>query len=59
VKYFIAFHVPNTILLHQLQVAESRMIYAEDKEAEVKLLERSVEELECTVNVLENKVVLN
>ncbi|XWS54846.1 hypothetical protein CRYUN_Cryun10bG0124600 [Craigia yunnanensis] len=30
--------------------------YAEDKEAEVKLLERSVEELECTINVLENKV---
>jgi hypothetical protein len=59
VKYLIAFHVPNVNLLHQLQVAESRMIYAEDKEAEVKLLERSVEELDCTVNVLENKVVLN
>lgn len=37
-------------------MAESRKMYAEDKEAEVKLLERSVEELECTVNVLENKV---
>ena len=37
-------------------MAESRKTYAEDKEAEVKLLERSVEELECTINVLENKV---
>lgn len=37
-------------------MAESRRIYAEDKEEEVKLLERSVEELECTINVLENKV---
>ena len=37
-------------------MAESRKTYAEDKEAEVKLLERSVEELEYTINVLENKV---
>ncbi|KAK3025634.1 hypothetical protein RJ639_042132 [Escallonia herrerae] len=37
------------------QVAETRKVYAEDKEEEVRLLERSVEELECTVNVLENK----
>lgn len=37
-------------------MAETRKIYAEDKEAEVKLLERSIEELESTVNVLENKV---
>lgn len=37
-------------------MAESSKSYAEDKEAEVKLLERSVEELECTINVLENKV---
>lgn len=39
-------------------MAESRKVYAEDKETEVKLLERSVEELECTINVLENKVSL-
>lgn len=37
-------------------MAETRKFLAEDKEAEVKLLERSVEELESTVNVLENKV---
>lgn len=37
-------------------MAETRKNYAEDKEAEIKLLERSVEELESTVNVLENKV---
>ena len=37
-------------------MAESRNLYAEEKEAEVKLLERSVEELECTINVLEDKV---
>ena len=37
-------------------MAESSKVYAEDKEVEVKLLERSVEELECTVNALENKV---
>jgi len=40
-------------------VAETRKIYAEDKEEEVKLLERSVEELESTINVLENKVSCN
>jgi len=40
-------------------VAETRRIYAEDKEEEVKLLERSVEELESTINVLENKVSCN
>ena len=37
-------------------MAESRKIYAEDREEEVKLLARSVEELESTVNVLENQV---
>lgn len=40
------------------QIAELRKNYADDKEAEVKLLERSVEELERTVDVLENKVCL-
>ena len=32
-------------------------MYAEEKEEEVRLLERSVEELEGTVNMLENKVI--
>ena len=31
-------------------------MYAEQKEEQVKILERSVEELECTINVLEKKV---
>lgn len=35
-----------------------RKAYVEEKEEEVKLLERSVEELECTVFALENKVKL-
>lgn len=30
--------------------------YAEEKEEEIKLLERSIQELECTVYALENKV---
>ena len=38
-------------------MAEISKVNVEGKEQEVKLLERSVEELECTVNVLENKVV--
>lgn len=42
-------------LCHQ-QLAEIRRLQVEDKEEEIKLLEQSVEELECTVNVLENKV---
>lgn len=33
-------------------------LQAEEKEEEVTLLERSVEELECTVNVLENEVLI-
>lgn len=32
-------------------------MYAEQKEEEVKILENSVEELECTINVLEKKVI--
>lgn len=40
----------------QSQRAEERETYALDKEEEVKLLERSVEELEHTINVLESKV---
>lgn len=31
-------------------------MYAEQKEEEIKILERSVEELESTINVLEKKV---
>lgn len=34
-----------------------RKVQAEEKEEEVKLLERSIEELECTINVLEQKVL--
>ncbi|KAL3351025.1 hypothetical protein AABB24_023431 [Solanum stoloniferum] len=37
-------------------VADIAKLQAVEKEEEVKLLERSVEELECTVNVLENEV---
>lgn len=44
-------------LCHQ-QLAETRKLQVEDKEDEIKLLEQSVEQLECTVNVLENKVKL-
>ncbi|OVA13546.1 Kinesin [Macleaya cordata] len=38
------------------QVSEASKIYAEQKEEEAKILERSVEELEYTINVLEKKV---
>lgn len=37
-------------------MVEARKGYAEDKEEEVKFLERSIEELEYVINVLENKV---
>lgn len=58
VVYFSLFSHFLTLVcfIYIYQIAESRNIYAEEKEAEVKLLERSVEELEYTVNVLENKV---
>ena len=39
-----------------MQESESSKLYAEQKEEEVKILERSVDELEGTINVLENKV---
>jgi kinesin family member 15 len=39
-----------------LQIAEERKVYSEEKDEEVKLLERSIEELESTVCALENKV---
>ncbi|KAF8085043.1 hypothetical protein N665_0685s0035 [Sinapis alba] len=38
------------------EIAESRKMYADQREEEVKLLEGSVEQLEYTINVLENKV---
>ncbi|XP_031256347.1 kinesin-like protein KIN-12C [Pistacia vera] len=38
------------------QESEASKIYADQKEEEVKILEHSVEELECTINVLEKKV---
>ncbi|KAF8392699.1 hypothetical protein HHK36_023048 [Tetracentron sinense] len=41
--------------LHE-EESEASKIYAEQKEEEVKILERSIEELECTINVLEKKV---
>lgn len=43
-------------MLCHVQVAETRKLYLDEKEEEVRLLERSVEELERTVNVLESKV---
>lgn len=39
-------------VLQAQQIAESGKIYAEEKEVQAKLLERSVKELECTTNVL-------
>ncbi|KAK3190165.1 hypothetical protein Dsin_029726 [Dipteronia sinensis] len=36
--------------------SEASKSYAEQKEEEVKILETSIEELECTINVLEKKV---
>ncbi|KAL7178397.1 hypothetical protein ACSBR2_031527 [Camellia fascicularis] len=38
------------------QDSEASKVYAEQKEEEVKILEHSVQELECTINVLEKKV---
>ena len=43
-------------LVMLLQTAETSKIYAEEKEEEVKILERSVEELEGTITVLEEEV---
>lgn len=39
-----------------MQIAEQEKVRAEEKEEEVKLLERSIEELEYTITVLEQKV---
>lgn len=44
------------VVLCQIQLAETRKLCLDEKDEEVRLLERSVEELERTVNVLESKV---
>ncbi|KAK4378399.1 hypothetical protein RND71_000261 [Anisodus tanguticus] len=46
----------EAIAIEAKEVAEIAKLQAAEKEEEVILLERSVEELECTVNVLENEV---
>ncbi|XP_060959954.1 kinesin-like protein KIN-12C isoform X1 [Cannabis sativa] len=46
----------EAIIVEARQVSEACKIYAEQKEDEVKILERSIEELESTINVLEKKV---
>ncbi|KAG9459911.1 hypothetical protein H6P81_004419 [Aristolochia fimbriata] len=46
----------EAIAIEARQLSEASKIYAEQKEEEVKILERSVEELEFTINVLEKKV---
>ncbi|GLT91456.1 hypothetical protein SLE2022_093420 [Rubroshorea leprosula] len=46
----------EAIAVEARQESEASKLYAEQKEEEVKILENSVEELECTVNVLEKKV---
>ncbi|XP_058209055.1 kinesin-like protein KIN-12C isoform X4 [Rhododendron vialii] len=46
----------EAITVEARQESEACKVYAEQKEEEVKILERSVQELECTVNVLEKKV---
>ncbi|KAH0993179.1 hypothetical protein GBA52_004662 [Prunus armeniaca] len=46
----------EAISIEARQESEASKMYAEQKEEEVKILERSVEELECTINVLEKKV---
>ncbi|XP_062108915.1 kinesin-like protein KIN-12C isoform X2 [Humulus lupulus] len=46
----------EAMIIEARQVSEACKIYAEQKEDEVKILERSIEELESTINVLEKKV---
>ncbi|KAE8731019.1 Phragmoplast orienting kinesin-1 [Hibiscus syriacus] len=46
----------EAIAVEARQESEASKIYAEQKEEEVKILEHSVEELESTVNLLEQKV---
>lgn len=49
-------NVIYTELIFHFQESEACKVYAEQKEEEVKILEHSVEELDCTINVLETKV---
>ncbi|KAK2647075.1 hypothetical protein Ddye_022270 [Dipteronia dyeriana] len=46
----------EAVAVEARQESESSKCYAEQKEEEVKILENSIEELECTINVLEKKV---
>ncbi|KAG2271442.1 hypothetical protein Bca52824_065997 [Brassica carinata] len=43
-------------IIEAQEIAESRKMYADQREEEVKLLEGSVEQLEYTIDALENKV---
>ncbi|XP_052205946.1 kinesin-like protein KIN-12C [Diospyros lotus] len=45
----------EAIAVEARQESEARKVYAEQKEEEVKILEHSVQELECTIDVLEKK----
>ncbi|EPS64519.1 hypothetical protein M569_10262 [Genlisea aurea] len=46
----------ETAALEAQEIAEFQKVHAEEKEEEVRLLEKSIQELECTINVLEHKV---
>ncbi|GLT60247.1 hypothetical protein SLA2020_330200 [Shorea laevis] len=46
----------EAIAVEAHQESEASKLYAEQKEEEIEILESSVEELECTINVLEKKV---
>ncbi|KAL3812228.1 hypothetical protein ACJIZ3_013496 [Penstemon smallii] len=46
----------QTIAVEARQESEASKMYAEQKEEEVKILEHCVEELECTIDVMEKKV---
>ncbi|XP_065863918.1 kinesin-like protein KIN-12C [Euphorbia lathyris] len=46
----------EAIAVESREEAEASKLYVEQKEEEVKILENSIEELECTINVLEKKV---
>ncbi|CAK9182805.1 unnamed protein product [Ilex paraguariensis] len=45
----------EAVAIEARQESEASKIFAEQKEGEVKILERSVEELDCTINVLEKR----
>lgn len=46
----------EAVAVEARQESETSKIYVEQKEEEVKILEHSVEELDCTINVLEKRV---